>query len=121
MPHCTLEYSANLGDFPDVAGLLKEINLYLAGTGLFNLGDIKSRALKHDRYAVGDSGPDKAFVSLTIGILSGRNDETKTRITTGALELLERRLRGSMKALTCSVTVQVTDIHRESYQRDTYF
>lgn len=43
MPHCILEYSANVVDRPDVTRLLKEIHDALMATGLFTLTDIKWR------------------------------------------------------------------------------
>ena len=117
MPHCILEYSDNISEKPRIKELLIEINYFLASTGLFNKGDIKSRAYCHDTYIVGDGEEDRAFASLNIHILSGRDNEVKSRISNGALKILEKALHHSISEKKCSVTIQITDLHRESYVR----
>ena len=117
MPHCILEYSDNISEKPHIKELLTEINDFLANTGLFNKADIKSRAFCHDTYIVGDGEKDRAFASLNIHILSGRENEAKSRISNGALKILEKSLHLSITEKNCSITVQITDLHRESYAR----
>ncbi len=117
MPHCILEYSANVVDRPDMTRLLLDIHDALMATGLFNLADIKSRAIRHEQYFIGDGDPERAFVTLNIQILEGRSDEVKAQIGAAALEVLKRAFPESLRQLKCSLTVQVSEIHRPSYQR----
>ena len=117
MPHCVLEYSDNIVEQSHIKELLVEINDFLANTGLFNKADIKSRAFCHDIYIVGDGAGDRAFASLNIYILSGRENDVKSMISMGALKILEKALQLSITEKQCSVTVQITDLHRESYAR----
>jgi 5-carboxymethyl-2-hydroxymuconate isomerase len=84
MPDCILEYSANVPDRPDVRALLAGVNATLAATGPFTLADIKSRAVRHEEFVIGDGDPVRAFATLTIEILAGRNDEAKARISEAA-------------------------------------
>jgi 5-carboxymethyl-2-hydroxymuconate isomerase len=117
MPHCILEYSSNINDKINLKKLLHDINTMLAGTGLFNLMDIKSRAVEHDLYVVGDGDPNRAFAGLTISIFSGRPDDVKANITESALQLLKDAFNTTLQEKKCSITVQLVDIHRESYRR----
>ncbi len=117
MPHCVLEYSANVLDRPDLRRLLLEIHDVIMKTGEFSLGDIKSRVLRHDVFVVGDGSPDRAFVTLDIQILGGRSDEMKARLSEGALHVLERAYPTTLEKRKCSLTVQVSDLHRPSYRR----
>lgn len=117
MPHCLLEASDNLLDQPDWTGLLREINGTLAGTGLFTAADIKSRYLSHATFAIGDGAPDQAFVTLTVQILGGRPDEVKAQLSEALLPLLAKAFPQTFAKMTCSLTVQITDIHRPSYRR----
>jgi 5-carboxymethyl-2-hydroxymuconate isomerase len=117
MPHCILEASNNLLDQPDWTGLLREINHTLADTGLFAAPDIKSRFLRHDVFAIGDGAGDQAFVTLNVQILGGRTDEVKAQLSEALLPVLTRAFPRTFARMKCSLTVQITDIHRPSYRR----
>jgi 5-carboxymethyl-2-hydroxymuconate isomerase len=117
MPHCILEASDNLLDQPDWTGLLREINGTLVATGLFTAADIKSRLLRHEVFAIGDGAPDQAFVTLNVQILGGRADEVKAQLSEALLPLLTAAFPLTFAKMTCSLTVQITDIHRASYRR----
>jgi len=117
MPHCILEYSSNIVDRPDPTRLLTDIHEALASTSLFSLADIKSRIIRHDAYVVGDGAPERSFVTLNIQIFGGRSDEAKGRITDAATEVLKRAFPESLRRQKCSLTVQVSEIHRPSYRR----
>lgn len=118
MPHCILEYSANVVDEPDWSATLADLHRVLMASGLFVLDDIKSRAVRRDDFLVGDGRSDRAFVALEIQILSGRTDEVKGKICDAALQLLVRAFPRTVERLTTSVTVQISDIHRPSYRRE---
>ncbi len=117
MPHCILEHSDNIVDQVDFRKLLSEINQLLAGTGLFKLNDIKSRAVCHELYVTGDGAPDRTFVTANLCILSGRDDTVKKDLSGSILKLLERFLPRTLVETRCSVTVRITDMHRDSYAR----
>jgi 5-carboxymethyl-2-hydroxymuconate isomerase len=117
MPHCILEASDNLLDQPDWPALLRTINGTLAATGLFKAADIKSRLVRHGVFAIGDGAPDQAFATLTVQILDGRPDEVKAMLTEVLLPLLAAALPRTLAGMRCSLTVQITDIHRASYRR----
>jgi 5-carboxymethyl-2-hydroxymuconate isomerase len=117
MPHCILEASDNLLDEPQWEALLREINQTLIATGLFTAADIKSRALRHPTFAIGDGAADQAFVTLNVQILSGRTDEVKAQLSEALLPVLARAFPRTVAGMRCSLTVQITDIHRPSYRR----
>jgi 5-carboxymethyl-2-hydroxymuconate isomerase len=115
MPHCILEYSNNVVDQPDLNELLLQIHEFLAGTGLFKQADIKSRAFCHDLFVVGDGARDRAFVTMNVCIFSGRDDATKAQLSQGVLQVLEQHFPKTLVERRCSITVRITDIHRDSY------
>jgi 5-carboxymethyl-2-hydroxymuconate isomerase len=117
MPHCILEASDNLLDQPDWTGLLQRINGTLMATGLFKAADIKSRFVRHETFAIGDGAQDQAFVTLNVQILGGRTDEVKVQLSEALLPVLTAAFPRTFAQMTCSLTVQVTDIHRPSYRR----
>jgi 5-carboxymethyl-2-hydroxymuconate isomerase len=117
MPHCLLEASDNLLDQPDWTGLLTEINGTLVAKGLFHEADIKSRLVRHGVFVIGDGARDQAFVTLTLQILGGRTDEVKEQISESLLQVLVGAFPATFAGMKCSLTVQITDIHRPSYSR----
>ena len=117
MPHCVLEYSDNVADRPDLRQVLHDVHDSLMASGLFTSGDIKSRAVEHHTYMVGDGAPDRTFVTLDIQVLSGKDDQVKARLAQAALAVLERHYPQSLARTRCSLTVQITDIHALSYSR----
>ncbi len=115
MPHCILEYSNNIVDQVDFRKLLLEINQFLAETGLFKLSDIKSRVIAHDLFVIGDGAPDRTFITMNLCILEGRDNSVKKDISNSLSKLLERSFPKTIAETKCSLTVRITDMHRESY------
>jgi 5-carboxymethyl-2-hydroxymuconate isomerase len=117
MPHCILEYSANLPSKPALRDVLLGVHSALLGTGLFTEADIKSRAIRHEVYAVADGDPARSFVALVVEILEGRTDEVKGTIADALFAVLTREFAEAIAGWRCNVTVQIRDIHRASYRR----
>jgi len=119
MPHCILEASDNLLDSPDWPALLREIHGTLVATGLFKEADLKSRVLRHGVFQVGDGAPDRAFVTLDLQIMEGREDEVKAQLSEALLAVLARAFPRTSAAMRLNLTVQVSELHRASYRRQT--
>ena len=119
MPHVVLEYSANVLDEPDLPRLLCEIHAALAATGLFQLSDFKGRAVRHESFAVAEGAPDRAFVALDVQVLEGRDDEAKSLVSGICLGLLKGAYPQTSARRRLSLSVQVSDLHRASYRRET--
>ena len=117
MPHLVLEYSANVPDAPDPRRILLDLHEALMSSALFERKDIKSRAVKHDVFAVADGAEDRAFVALSIAILDGRSDDVKTALSEAALEVLVRAFQKLVEGGRGAISVEIRDLHRASYRR----
>ncbi len=117
MPHLVLEYSANVPDRPEPRRVLLDLHEALMASALFDRGDIKSRAVRHDVFAVADGADDRAFVALSIAILDGRPDEVKAALAEAALDVLVRSFPKLVAGRRGAVSVEVRDLHRASYRR----
>ena len=117
MPHLVLEYTANVPDRPDFRRVLLDLHDALAATGLFDRKDLKSRALRHDVFAVADGAEDRPFVALSVAILEGRPEETKAAVSEAALDVLVRAFPRLVDAGRGAISVEVRDLHRASYRR----
>ncbi|MCG9004159.1 5-carboxymethyl-2-hydroxymuconate isomerase [Laribacter hongkongensis] len=115
VPHCTLEYSANLTDF--AAGrMLAALNAGLLASGLFAEADIKSRAIRLEQFAVGVVPAPRAFVHLTLSVLSGRSTDERAALARQALAVLEA---GSIApaGTELQLSVDVAEMERATYAK----
>lgn len=117
MPHCILEYTDNIPNPPEMRTLLVELNRRLAATGMFDPSDIKSRAIVHRDYVIGDGDPARAFVTLNIAILSSRPTKVKEQISDLAISLLQEKFSDCLGSAPWSLTVQVSELDRECYRK----
>ncbi|MGO1068988.1 5-carboxymethyl-2-hydroxymuconate Delta-isomerase [Lysobacter sp. CA199] len=91
MPHLILHYTANLEGFdPDRA--LARINQALADSGHFNEADIKSRALRLDRYRIGTAESGRGFVHAQLKVLPGRDAALRKALSDTVLSVLRELL-----------------------------
>ena len=77
MPHCSIEYSANLDGKVDMGGLCSALLQAILSTGLFEIGAVRVRALRCEAYAVADRLPENAFIDVSFRIGRGRTGEEK--------------------------------------------
>jgi 5-carboxymethyl-2-hydroxymuconate isomerase len=117
MPHCTLDYSKNVLDSPDLPQLFVGLHDALVATGEFQRKDLKSRAVAHEVFAVGDGAPERSFVALQIRILEGRPDALKARLSELALSLLVAAFPRTLASGQCGFSVEIADMHKASYRR----
>lgn len=113
MPHCILEYSANVPINLLVSHILEAVHGELMKVGVFELGKIKSRAIRHDQFRVGAGGKNDAFIYLEIRMFEGRTAEQKQEIGQRALRVLEEILNSKISDLNCSMTVYIKEVSRE--------
>ncbi len=79
MPHFTMEYSANLDDRVDFSALCQVVHATIMGTGLFELGAVRVRAIRCESYAVADLLAENAFIDMSFRVGVGRSKaERKT-------------------------------------------
>jgi len=79
MPHLTMEYSANLEANADLTALCGAIHDAIMGTGLFELGAVRVRALRAEHYAVADRVAQNAFLDMVFRIGVGRSEDDRKR------------------------------------------
>lgn len=75
MPHFIAECTDNIREQANLPELFSKVNSALAGTGIFPLGGIRSRAIWLDTWQMADGKHDYAFVHMTLKIGSGRSLE----------------------------------------------
>lgn len=110
MPHCIVEYSAELTGKIDINNVLTSLYAVLEACGEFEISTIKLRAVA---YADVFSGlNDHSFMHLRLHILSGRSQPQKLALTKAMLAQLSPEL-----TMVKSLSAEVVDIQRDSYSK----
>ncbi len=72
MPHQIIEYSANLDDDLDIAGLVGALHKVAVSQDALPTGGIRTRAERRDVFEIADGHPDNTFINVTLRIAEGR-------------------------------------------------
>jgi 5-carboxymethyl-2-hydroxymuconate isomerase len=115
MPHVTLEHTDNLDSPPDFDELFARVHAVLAEVGGIRMDNCKSRAIRLDRYFVGDGSGIQRFVHLDVRFLEGREIAIKQEIGRRLLSILKERFAAALKAHDVQITVEIRDIERSMY------
>ncbi len=119
MPHFILEHSSNILESPVTTDLLRSLHTLLVDCGPFKLEDIKSRVHCHQVYCVADGSSDTAFVHLQLALLPGRSEDIRRSVSERLLEFLKRSFSQSLESLCCSLTVELRELDKNTYQKFT--
>jgi 5-carboxymethyl-2-hydroxymuconate isomerase len=81
MPHVMIDYSRNLEDRLDVAGLCRVIRDAAVATGVLPLAGLRVRATACDHVVIADGNPGHAFLDISLRLRAGRSKADKLRVT----------------------------------------
>ncbi|MEU2773253.1 isomerase [Streptomyces sp. NPDC007162] len=116
MPQITVDYTAAAGAAFDKAGFAKALH-----TAVVEIAAAKPEACKTlfraaDDTAYGYEEGGHAIVHVTFGLLAGRTDETKAKLTGTTLELLRAHLKPEGLVLHASAEVRDLDSSYRKYE-----
>lgn len=89
MPHFQIDYSANLEERLDIAGLCAVVRDAAVETGVFPVAGIRVRATACSHVVMADGNPDHAFLDLSVRLRGGRTAEAKQKATAHIFAALE--------------------------------
>ncbi|WP_367323696.1 5-carboxymethyl-2-hydroxymuconate Delta-isomerase [Streptomyces sp. HUAS ZL42] len=120
MPQITVDYSATIDSAFDRAGFAEALH-----TATVEIAAAKPEACKtqfrHSEYtAFGYEDPEEqrhAIVHVTLGLLAGRTDETKAKLTEAVLELLGKHIESEGFVLHASAEVRDLDPSYRKFER----
>ena len=79
MPHFSIEYSSNLGGKVDIQELCEIVLAAMMGSGLFELGAVRVRAIRCDAYAIADRMAENGFIDMNLRMGTGRSADDRER------------------------------------------
>jgi 5-carboxymethyl-2-hydroxymuconate isomerase len=110
MPHIIIDYSQDIAGQIEIEALLDAVHRGAMDSALFPEYDIKTRATGYEHHRTGQTRD--SFVHVAVHLLSGRSDEQKSMLSECVLACVEPLL-----PQVVSVSVEIYDIHRESYRK----
>jgi len=117
MPHLVLEYSANVPDEPDFDIVLRRLHEAMTTAGPFDLANVKSRAVRHERFRVADGAPDRAFVHLTVSVLAGRDGAALRSTAEALLAVLRESFPRARAERRCDLILEIREMRRDLYSK----
>ncbi|MEI9852679.1 MAG: 5-carboxymethyl-2-hydroxymuconate isomerase [Sphingomonas sp.] len=117
MPHCQVEYTANLRGDADIPGLLGKIAAKYrdSGGGLPVFG-VRVRAIELADYVVNEGDPTDAFVHATCVIAPGRPEAFRRAFFGEMFEILKAHLAPAAKGRFLGVSLDVVEGGAGSYK-----
>jgi 5-carboxymethyl-2-hydroxymuconate isomerase len=110
MPHFTIEYSSNLDPDIDLHGIVDAVHRCAAESGLFKLGGIRVRTLRHDIYKIADGNPANAFLHVRVHILEGRSEADRERLGNNMIAVVDRLLANAGRKHGIALSVEIGEI-----------
>ncbi len=110
MPQITVDYSERLADGFDRPAFARDLHTAVVEIAAAKPPACKTRFRRTEDPVVGPDTEGHALVHVHIGLLAGRTDETKARLTETVLELLRRYVKpGRGEMLHASAEVRDLD------------
>jgi 5-carboxymethyl-2-hydroxymuconate isomerase len=81
VPHIQIDYSPNLEDRLDIAGLCRTLRDAAVATGLFPLAGIRVRATACSHVVIADGNLAHAFLDISVRLRAGRRQSAKESAT----------------------------------------
>ncbi len=110
MPHLTIDYSANMEDRTDIAGLCEALRVAAIETGVFPMPGVRVRAFRADHVAIADGRDIHGYIDISIRLRGGRPDDAKTTATQHVFDAARRYLEPALARHSIALSVEMRDI-----------
>lgn len=113
MPHIVVDYSKNMEDRADIAGLCEALRKAAVETGVFPLAGIRVRAVRADHTAIADGNPAHGYVDISVRLRGGRDLATRKAATAHIFSAAEGFLAPVMRSHSVALSMEMRDIDPE--------
>lgn len=110
MPHISIEYSDNLEDSVDIAGLCECLRAAAAAHEAFPMPGVRVRAHAATHYAIADGGDQHSFVDILVRLREGRPAALKKDATEALFAAARDFLVPVMAARSLALSLEMRDI-----------
>ena len=110
MPHIQIEYSGNIEDGADIAGLCNALRKAAIEVESFPLPGIRVRAIRADHYSIADGNPGHGFIDISLRLRGGRSSDEKMAATSRLFEAAKSHLAPYMADHSLALSFELRDI-----------
>jgi 5-carboxymethyl-2-hydroxymuconate isomerase len=110
LAHIIVEYSANLEERITIADLVRKVHEAALQSGVFEIGGLRTRAVRRDVYVIADGHPDNAFVAFTVRVGHGRDAETRKRMGQMIFDAVCNHLTKIFETAPVAISLDVQEI-----------
>ena len=113
MPHLSIEYSANVEDWTDLAALCDALRQAAVATGLSDAAGVRVRAVRCDAYSIADGKADRGFIDISVRLRGGRPLDTRKQATQRIFEAAESHLEQVLASHPLALSLEMREIDPE--------
>lgn len=110
MPHIQIDYSQNLEERLDIAGLCRLLRDAAVETGILPLAGIRVRATAATHVVIADGNPDHAFLDISMRLRGGRSAAAKAEATAHIFAAAERLCADLLANSSFMLSFEMRDI-----------
>ena len=110
MPHLILDYSANMEDRTDIAGLCDCLRLAAVETGVFPEAGVRVRAFKADHVSIANGNSNNGYIDISVRLREGRDQDTRAKVTQHIFSAAEAYLGPVLESFPVALSMEMRDI-----------
>lgn len=110
MPHIQIDYSPNLEDRLDMAGLCRTLRDAAVETQILPLAGLRVRATACSHVVIADGNPDHAFLDISLRLRGGRTAEAKAQATNHIFAAAEAFCADVLASSSLMLSFEMRDI-----------
>lgn len=110
MAHIQIDYSPNLEDRIDIAGLCQTLCAAAGETGVFPVAGLRVRAAPARHYAIADGDPKHGFVDISVRLRAGRSQAEKERATAAIFDAAKGFCADVLSTSSLHLSLEMRDI-----------
>lgn len=110
MPHFTIDYSPNLEEHVDIAGLCDHLRRSAIDTGVFPLAGIRVRAFAASHVSIADGDPKHGYIDISVRLRAGRDIATRKSATQAMFDAVRDHLSLAMASQSLALSFEMRDI-----------
>ncbi len=113
MPHLIIDYSANLEDAVDMAGLCNALRVKATGLDVFPAAGVRVRAIAAHHYSIADGNPAHGYIDISVRLRAGREMAAKKAATEALFQVAKDFVAPAMAKRPIALSFEMRDIDPE--------
>ncbi len=113
MPHFVIDYSANLEDAVDIAGLCNALRQAASEMDVFPTAGLRVRAIPAPHYSIADGNPAHGYIDISVRLRAGRKKDAKKAATEALFTIARDFVAPVMARQPIALSFEMRDIDPE--------